>query len=203
MLCLCVCQYLWDRPLQWRPGCSFIFSICYSSQSSLSGRPPLSVCSAYLEATTSVVSAVSLWQLQNQSLLVLIQSQRDLGSFFCSVCSLSEALFRHSETIRSINSDLWCLILPPCMGPVWKRGTPCSGILWEKVCEDARKVTANWYELYYEGSEGVRGENIHFFYKETGQTNAKTKWGKNYLLYESLVVIVGWFGIIYCHDFID
>lgn len=35
-------------------------------------EPPLSVCSAYLDVTTSVISEGLLWQLQNQSLLVLI-----------------------------------------------------------------------------------------------------------------------------------
>ena len=145
----------------------------------LSADPPLSVCSAYLDATTSVVSAGSLWQLQNQSLLVLIQSQRDLVSFLVCLLPSRRLCTDIFETIRSISWDLWCLIPPLYMGPPWKCGTPRPEIPWglgkkerERVCEvpsqsfaylwsSARNVIMNGYALFYYVNDGEGDRRCH------------------------------------------
>lgn len=91
--CMCVCVSICET----NPSSEGLAALSSSASAILLralslAKLLLSVCSAYLDATTSVISAGSLWQLQSQSLPVLIQSQRDLVSFFFCLSAASQWL---------------------------------------------------------------------------------------------------------------
>lgn len=132
-----VCRFLRNRPLLVKAPSSLLFHLQHLLFFlELSGRASaLCVWSAYLDATTSVVSAGSLRQLLKPSLLVLIQSRRDLVSFF-PVCLLPppEALFRHFETNTDTlvrTCDVWSRRLQA--GPAWNSAHPSQIFL--EVCQ--------------------------------------------------------------------
>lgn len=80
-----VCEYFRERDSSSEALATLLSSASAFLLNSLAlslTKPPLSVYSACLDSTTSVISAGFLWRLQKQSLLVLIQSQRDLGEVF-------------------------------------------------------------------------------------------------------------------------
>lgn len=128
---LCVCQYLWaPPPPALSSSASAILFRAFSLPIAL-----LSVCSAYLDATTSVISAAPNPPPNTPHTYWITDWCCELLFFFLKISQpvsvLSGALRRHFETSQSISWDLWCLIPFLYLGGLWGNAARPTGTFFE------------------------------------------------------------------------